>query len=110
MKFSNPFKKIFKRSGKLGHRSLITPNTLERDWKILLIFFFVINGIVVGSSYYLFYRVSARDIFKVEEREIGHAATIDELLLEDALEIVSIKQKEAGLLGTTPRNIEDPSE
>jgi len=101
------FSKVFssKKEKKFGLHS-----NLERDWKIIMILFLIINIMSLIYCYYFFYRIISEDIFSTKEESILATDFFDKDKLIKNLEI--FKNKEGCSINIGEINIlntKDPS-
>ncbi len=87
-------------------RGVINPN---RDWKLLLLFFAILNGIVVLLSVYLFFQINKGEIFLVESQSSASVNIINETLLNETLLMFNEKAGAFEDVQTMKPTLPDPS-
>lgn len=102
------FNKTHSQSDSLAHKKKYDLSP-ERDWRIVLVFFIIVNLLIGSFGVYMFFTVRSGDFFNVSapERQIGK--TIDREVLMETISHYEARQQELEELKVNGTPVVDPS-
>jgi len=81
----------------------------HHDWRIMLVFFFLLWIATVLGSLYIFVQIDRGDIFVAENKQEENPVTISKKLLEDTVEVFEGRKIKLEQLETKRSSLSDPS-
>lgn len=103
----NIIKKFSESGGKDKLKSILTPH---RDWKIIVVTFFLSFIVLIAANMYFFTQINNEKIFfKAEEGEVEDFEVLDVLGLKETIEFFENKENKFNTLVEEKFEIVDPS-